>query len=188
LIRDKNEGSISDKEYSKRKEEILNTENIFDNSQKQRLEDFNNGNLFKIEEININFKPVNPMSPIARFEYTPEQRADFIYARRLDNINKNKPFNSGLPESHEEGNAIAKMIEEGESRETIINFFQRSNNVMTKIIKRKLDGELESNDPYVLAAGKILEELKQEDNVVELFPEEDKDDSEDDDESDDDKD
>ena len=53
------------------------------------------------------------------------------------------------------------MIEEGESRETIINFFQRSDNVMTKIIRRKLDGELESNDPYVLAAKKILGEIEQ---------------------------
>ena len=163
LIRDKNEGRISDKEYSRRKEEILNIENIFDNSQNHRLEDFNNGNFFKIEKININFKPVNEMSPIARFEYTPEQRADFIYARRLDNINENKPFNYGLPESHEEGNAIAKMIEEDESRETIINFFQRSKNVMTNIIRRKLDGELESNDPYILAAKKMLEDLEKED-------------------------
>ena len=40
--------------------------------------------------------------------------------------------------------AIAQMIEDGESRETIINFFQRSDSVMTGIIRRKLDGELES--------------------------------------------
>ena len=161
LIRYKNEGSITHEEYNKRKEEILNIENIFDNIQNHRLEDFNNGNFFKIEEIDINFKPINPMSPIARFRYTAEQRADFIYARRLDNINENKRLNSGLPESHEEGNAIAQMIENGESRETIINFFQRSDNVMTKIIRRKLDGELESNDPYVLAAKKILGEIGQ---------------------------
>lgn len=161
LIWHKNEGSISDEEYKKRKEEILNIVNIFDNNQIHRLEDFNNGNFFKIEEININFEPVNAMSPIARFRYTPEQRADFIHARRLDNINENKRYNSGLPESHEEGNAIAQMIEDGESRETIINFFQRSDNVMTKIIRRKLDGELESNDPYVLAAKKILGEIEQ---------------------------
>ncbi len=161
LIWHQNEGSISGEEYKKRKEEILNIEDIFDDTQIQRLEDFNNGNFFKIEEININFTPVNPMSPIARFRYTPQQRSDFIYARRLDNINENKRYNSGLPESHEEGNAIAQMIEDGESRETIINFFQRSDSVMTKIIRRKLDGELESNDPYVLAAKKILGEIEQ---------------------------
>ena len=55
------------------------------------------------------------------------------------------------------------MIEEDESRETIINFFQRSKNVMTNIIRRKLDGELESNDPYILAAKKMLEDLEKED-------------------------
>ena len=161
LIWHQNEGSISGEEYKKRKEEILNIEDIFDDTQIQRLEDFNNGDFFKIEEININFTPVNPMSPIARYRYTPQQRADFIYARRLDNINENKRYSSGLPESHEEGNAIAQMIEDGESRETIINFFQRSDRVMTKIIRRKLDGELESNDPYVLAAKKILGEIEQ---------------------------
>ena len=152
LIWHQNEGSISGEEYKKRKEEILNIEDIFDDTQIQRLEDFNNGDFFKIEEININFTPVNPMSPIARYRYTPQQRADFIYARRLDNINENKRYNHGLPESHEEGNAIAQMIED---------FFQRSDRVMTKIIRRKLDGELESNDPYVLAAKKILGEIEQ---------------------------
>ena len=51
------------------------------------------------------------------------------------------------------------MIEEGKSREEIVNFFQRSERVMKIIIGKKLDGELESNDPYVLAAKKIINQL-----------------------------
>tara|TARA_Y100001970_G_scaffold279088_1_gene385842 strand:+ start:141 stop:644 length:504 start_codon:yes stop_codon:yes gene_type:complete len=150
--------SISKDEFDRRRKELFNSKNKLDGAKEKLLNDFNHGNYFKIEEVNIYFSPVNPRSPIAKL-ITKEDRLDFLQTKRVDNINNGKPINHKLPESHEEGEAIAKMIEEGKSRDSIINFFQRSESVLTEIIKKKIDGDLESNDPYVLAAMKILDKL-----------------------------
>ena len=150
--------SISKDEFDRRRKELFNSKNKLDEAKNKLLNDFNHGNYFKIEEVNIHFSPVNPVSRIARL-ITKQDRLDFLQAKRIDNINEGRRINHGLPESHEEGEAIARMIEEGKSREEIVNFFQRSERVMKIIIGKKLDGELESNDPYVLAAKKIINQL-----------------------------
>ena len=150
--------SISKDEFNRRRKKLFNLKSKFDETKEKLLNEFNHGHYFKIEEVNINFSPVNPVSPIARL-ITKEDRLDFLQVKRIDNINEGRPINHGLPESHEEGEAIAKMIEKGKSREEIVNFFQRSEKVMKIIIGKKLDGELESNDPYVLAAKKIIDEI-----------------------------
>ena len=116
---------------------------------------FNDGNFFKIEEVNIHFKAKNPRSKFATLISTAD-KLDFLKSKRLDNIDKNKPINSGLPDSYEESKVISEFIEVGESREVILNYFQRSESVINRIIKEKLDGQLEDNDPYVIAAKKIL--------------------------------
>ena len=149
---------ISKDEFDRRRKELFNSKNKLDEAKDKLLNEFNHGNYFKIEEVNIHFSPVNPVSPIARL-ITKQDKLDFLQAKRIDNINEGRPINHGLPESHEEGEAIARMIEEGESREEIVDFFQRSERVMKVIIGKKLDGELESNDPYVLAAKKIIDQL-----------------------------
>ncbi len=150
--------SISKDEFDRRRKELFNSKNKLKGVKEKLLNDFNHGNYFKIEDINIHFSPVNPVSRIARL-ISKQDRLDFLQTKRIDNINEGRPINHGLPESHEEGEAIAKMIEEGKSREEIVNFFQRSERVMKIIIGKKLDGELESNDPYVLAAKKIINQL-----------------------------
>ena len=85
-------------------------------------------------------------------------KLDFLNSKRLDNINNNKPINSGLPDSFEENKAIIKFIEKGESRQKILDYFQRSEIVINKIIKEKLEGKLVDDDPYVIAAKKILDQ------------------------------
>ena len=150
--------SISEDEFNRRKKELFNLKNKHDGAKEKLLHDFNHGDYFKIEEVNIHFSPVNPVSPIARL-ITKQDKLDFLQAKRIENIKEGRPINHGLPESHEEGEAIARMIEEGKSREEIVDFFQRSERVMKIIIGKKLDGELESNDPYVLAAKKIIDQL-----------------------------
>ncbi len=158
LIWLKDSQSISEDEFIKRKKKLFTEKNKFDGGKKKLLVHFNNGNYFKIEEINIHFSPINPHSKYSKL-ISKQDKLDFLHSKRLGNIDKNKPINTGLPESHEEGELIAKLIEEGETRESIINFFQRSKTVMNRIIREKLDGKLESNDPYVLAAKKIINQL-----------------------------
>ena len=121
------------------------------------LKKFNDGDFFRIEEINIHFKPKNLSSLILDF-LTEEDKLDFLNSRRLDNINNNKPINSGLPNSAEENETIRKFLEIGESREIIIDYFQRSESVLTRVITEILQGKLEDDDPYVIAAKKILDQ------------------------------
>ncbi len=158
LISLRDSESISKDEFDRRRKRLFNSKNKLDEAKDKLLNEFNHGNYFKIEEVNIHFSPVNPVSPIARL-ITKQDKLDFLQAKRIDNIKEGRPINHGLPESHEEGEAIARMIEEGKSREEIVDFFQRSERVMKIIIGKKLDGELESNDPYVLAAKKIIDQL-----------------------------
>ena len=53
---------------------------------------------------------------------------------------------------------VKDMIEKGKSRERIFYYFQRSESVLHKIIKKTLAGELDDDDPYVIAANIILDQ------------------------------
>ena len=151
--------SISEDEFNRRKKKLFNLKNKHDGAKEKLLHDFNHGDYFKIEEVNIYFSPVNPVSPINNL-ITKEDRLDFLHAKRIDNINEGRPINHGLPGSKEENEAIAKMINERESRQRIFKFFQRSEKVLHQIIKKTLKGELKDDDPYVLAAQRILDQTK----------------------------
>lgn len=127
----------------------------FNLSDKQFLDNYNEGDYFKIEEIKINFTPINENSPYIELT-TDNQRLMFLYTRRWNNLLNKKPINTGLPDSKEEAKAIKKMIEDGESRQRIFSFFQRSKRVLHNIIKKTLAGELDHDDPFVLAAERMF--------------------------------
>ncbi len=129
----------------------------FNFNDKHLLDNHNNGDYFKIEEVNLNFSPVNPKSKYIKLN-SEHQKLNFLYTMRWNNLLNKKPINSGLPDSKEEAKAIKGMIKEGESRERIFNYFQRSENVLHKIIKKTLAGELDDDDPYVIAAQRILDQ------------------------------
>jgi hypothetical protein len=160
--------SISENEFIQQKKDLFDlkfniglfgSKNKDNNEIRILLKKFNNGNFFKIEEININFEVKNTKSRYANLRNEAD-KLDFLNSKRLDNINNNKPINSGLPDSFEENKAISKFIEKGESRQKILDYFQRSEIVINRIIKEKLEGKLEDNDPYVIAAKKILDQVK----------------------------
>tara|TARA_B100001175_G_C19511746_1_gene644353 strand:- start:3608 stop:4018 length:411 start_codon:yes stop_codon:yes gene_type:complete len=130
----------------------------FNLSDKQFLDNYNEGDYFKIEEIKINFTPINENSPYIGLT-SDNQRLMFLYTRRWNNLLNKKPINNRLPDSKEEAKAIKKMIEDGESRQRIFSFFQRSETVLHEIIRRTLAGELEPDDPYVLAAERMLNQI-----------------------------
>lgn len=130
----------------------------FNLSDKQFLDNYNEGDYFKIEEIKINFTPINENSPYIRLT-SDNQRLMFLYTRRWNNLLNKKPINNRLPDSKEEAKAIKTMIEGGASRQRIFSFFQRSETVLHGIIRRTLAGELEHNDPYVLAAKRMLNQI-----------------------------
>jgi len=130
----------------------------FNLSDKQFLDNYNEGDYFKIEEIKINFTPINENSPYIELT-SDNQRLMYLYTRRWNNLLNKKPINNRLPDSKEEAKAIKKMIEDGESRQRIFSFFQRSENVLHEIIRRTLAGELELDDPYVLAAERMLNQI-----------------------------
>lgn len=155
LLSARDSGSITKSEFEKRKKALFELKNNLSDEKKSLLKRFNDGNFFKIEEVNIHFKAKNPRSKFATLISTAD-KLDFLKSKRLDNIEKNKPINSGLPDSYEESKVISEFIEGGESREVILNYFQRSESVINRIIKEKLDGKLDDNDPYVIAAEKIL--------------------------------
>ena len=157
LIWLKDSQSISEDEFIKLKKKLFTEKNKFDGGKKKLLVHFNNGNYFKIEEINIHFSPINPHSKYSKL-ISKQDKLDFLHSKRLGNIDKNKPINTGLPDSKEESEAIKAMIEEGESRQKIFYFFQRSETVLHKIIKKTLAGELDDEDPYILAAKRILDQ------------------------------
>ena len=163
-LRDTN--SISEDEFIKQKKDLFDLKfniGLFDSKNKQNneirilLKKFNNGNFFKIEEININFEVKNTKSRYANLKNEVD-KLDFLNSKRLDNINNNKPINSGLPDSSEEYKAIRKFIDKGESRHKILDYFQRSEIVINRIIKEKLEGKLVDDDPFVIAAKKILDQ------------------------------
>ena len=68
--------SISEDEFNRRKKELFNLKNKHDGAKEKLLHDFNHGDYFKIEEVNIYFSPVNPVSPINNL-ITKEDRLDF---------------------------------------------------------------------------------------------------------------
>ena len=109
----------------------------FNLSDKQFLDNYNEGDYFKIEEIKINFTPINENSPYIGLT-SDNQRLMFLYTRRWNNLLNKKPINNRLPDSKEEAKAIKKMIEDGESRQRIFSFFQRSETVLHEIIRRTL--------------------------------------------------
>tara|TARA_B100000768_G_C11028078_1_gene268915 strand:- start:36 stop:548 length:513 start_codon:yes stop_codon:yes gene_type:complete len=148
-------GSISEIEFKERKKELFDIKNKLSDEKKRLSKRFNDGDFFKIEEVNIHFKAKNPRSRFATL-ISPDDKLDLLKSKRIDNINDNKPINSGLPDSYEESEVMSEFIELGESRQAILNYFQRSESVIDRIIKEKLDGKLEDNDPYVIAAKKIL--------------------------------
>ena len=121
------------------------------------LDNHNDGDYFKIEEVNLNFSPINPRSKYRQLT-SKHQKLSFLYAKRWSNLLSKKPINSGLPDSKEEAKAIKDMIREGESRQRILNFFQRSESVLHKIIKKTLAGDLDDDDPYVIAANRMLDQ------------------------------
>mgnify|MGYP001360191678 CR=1 FL=1 len=131
----------------------------FKSSDKHFLDNYNDGDYFKIEEINLYFSPVNPSSRYRQLS-SENQKLNFLHTKRWNNLLNQKPINSGLPDSKEEAEAIKKMIEKGESRTRILNFFQRSEKVLGDIIKKNLEGELDNDDPYILAAKKLLDQTK----------------------------
>jgi len=130
----------------------------FNNSSSVILNNFQNGDYFKIEEVNPDFIAINPKS---KYRYLSiNQKLNNLISQRMDNLLNKKPINHGLPDTKEESEAIKDMIGEGESRDRIFYFFQRSETVLHKIIKKTLAGELEDDDPFVLAAQKILDQTK----------------------------
>jgi len=155
ILSARDSGSITKIEFEKRKKALFELKNNLSDEKKILLKRFNDGNFFKIEEVNIHFKAKNPRSKFATL-ISAADKLDLLKSKRLDNIDKNKPINSGLPDSYEEGKVISEFIEGGESRQAILNYFQRSESVINRIIKEKLDGQLEDNDPYIIAAKKIL--------------------------------
>ena len=130
----------------------------FNLSDKQFLDNYNEGDYFKIEEIKINFTPINENSPYIELT-SDNQRLMFLYTRRWNNLLKQKPINTGLPDSKEEAKAIKKMIEEGESRQRIFSFFQRSESVLHDIIKKNLEGRLDEDDPYAQTVKRIFDQI-----------------------------
>jgi hypothetical protein len=164
LVSLRDSGSISKDEFIEQKKALFDLKfniGLFSSQNKNNrairklLKKFNNLDFYRIEEININFETKNPKSRYATLK-NEEDKLDFLNSKRLDNISNNKPINSGLPDSYDESNAINKFIERGGSRQEILNYFQRSEIVIDRIIKDKLDGKLEDNDPYIIAAKKIL--------------------------------
>ena len=130
----------------------------FNNSSSVILNNFQNGDYFKIEEVNPDFIAINLKS---KYRYLSiNQKLNNLISQRMDNLLNKKPINHGLPDTKEESEAIKDMIGEGESRDRIFYFFQRSETVLHKIIKKTLAGELEDDDPFVLAAQKILDQTK----------------------------
>ena len=129
----------------------------FNFNDRHLLDNHNNGDYFKVEEVNLNFSPVNPRSKYILLN-SEHQKLNFLYTKRWNNLLNKKPINSGLPDSKEEAEAIKGMIEEGKSRERIFNYFQRSESVLHKIIKKTLAGELDDDDPYVIAAKRMLDQ------------------------------
>ena len=127
----------------------------FNFNDKHLLDNYNNGDYFKVEEVNLHFSPVNPRSKYIMLN-SKHQKLNFLYSKRWNNLLNKKPINSGLPDSKEEAKAIKDMIEEGKSRERIFFYFQRSESVLHKIIKKTLAGELDDDDPYVIAANRML--------------------------------
>ena len=129
----------------------------YHNIRQQFLDNYNEGDYFKIEEIKINFTPINENSPYIELT-SDNQRLMFLYTRRWNNLLKQKPINTGLPDSKEEAKAIKKMIEEGESRQRIFSFFQRSESVLHDIIKKNLEGRLDEDDPYAQTVKRIFDQ------------------------------
>lgn len=129
----------------------------FNFNDKHLLDNYNNGDYFKVEEVNLHFSPVNPKSKYITLN-SEHQKLNFLYSKRWNNLLNKKPINSGLPDSKEEAKAIKDMIEEGKSRERILYYFQRSESVLHKIIKKTLAGELDDDDPYVIAANRMLDQ------------------------------
>ena len=63
----------------------------FNLSDKQFLDNYNEGDYFKIEEIKINFTPINENSPYIELT-SDNQRLMFLYTRRWNNLLKQKPI------------------------------------------------------------------------------------------------
>lgn len=89
---------------------------------------------FIVEEEYPNFIPLNLKSPynelIGSFE-----KINFLREKRLENFNKGKPLNSGLPESNEEKIKIKKMKNNEKDFLEIVRYFQRSESVLKAILR-----------------------------------------------------
>jgi SAM-dependent methyltransferase len=96
--------------------------------------DLENMKFFKIEDHNLNFKPINPMSPYNDLS-KPYQKVEFLRSKRISNINKNLPFNHGIPNSRFENNLIVSWRKEGKSLKEITDYFQRRETVIKSILK-----------------------------------------------------
>ncbi len=100
------------------------------------LKDLENINFFKIEDHDVNFLPLNPMSPYNDLIGSYE-KVEFLRSKRISNMNKNLPFNNGLPNSILENNLIRSWRKEGKSIQEIHEYFQRYETVIRGILKEK---------------------------------------------------
>ncbi|MEL1231161.1 MAG: hypothetical protein VXA26_07590, partial [Candidatus Neomarinimicrobiota bacterium] len=65
----------------------------------------------------------------------PYQKVEFLRSKRISNINKNLPFNHGIPNSRFENNLIVSWRKEGKSLKEITDYFQRRETVIKSILK-----------------------------------------------------
>lgn len=100
------------------------------------LEDLENIKFFKIEDHDIDFIPINPMSPYNHLIGSYE-KIEFIRSKRISNINRNIPFNSGLPNSILENKLINSWRKQGKSIQEIIEYFQRGERAIRGILKER---------------------------------------------------
>ena len=99
-------------------------------------EDLHDINFFKIEDLDVNFVPINPMSPYNDL-FGSYEKVEFLRTKRISNINKNLPFNNGLPNSKLENNLIISWRKEGKSIQEIYEYFQRNETVIRGILKER---------------------------------------------------
>ena len=65
------------------------------------------------------------------------EKVEFLRTKRISNINKNLPFNNGLPNSKLENNLIISWRKEGKSIQEIYEYFQRNETVIRGILKER---------------------------------------------------